>query len=57
MSRPGNVYEYDDYPMINVPKDRKPLPKEEEDKIMAKTIERVRQLKEAQELEKNRKIS
>ena len=56
MGRPGNVYEYDAYPMPNVPRDRKPLSKEEEDKLIEELHERIRKHKAAQELERSRKI-
>lgn len=57
MKKPIGVEEFDGYPMPDIPSDRKPLPKEEEDKIIAETIERIRQRKAAKALEKSRKIS
>lgn len=56
MKKPIGVEEFDGYPMPDIPSDRKPLPKEE-DKIIAETIERIRQRKAAKALEKSRKIS
>lgn len=57
MKKPVGVQEFDGYPMIPPDKDQPPLTKEEEDKIIAESVERIRQRKAAKELEKSRKIS
>lgn len=48
MKKPIGAEEFDGYPMPNVPKDRKPLPKEEEDRILAETRARITKRLEAQ---------
>lgn len=55
MKKPKGVGEWDGYPMPNVPKERKPLPKEEEDRIIAEMHERIR--KHKAEFENTRQIS
>lgn len=57
MKKPEGVGEWDGYPSVGVPANRKPLPKEEEDRLIAEMHERIRQRKAANELEKSRKIS
>lgn len=42
MKKPEGVGEWDGYPMPDVPPDRKPLSKEEEDRILAEMHERIR---------------
>lgn len=56
MNKPYGVEEFDGYPMPNVPRDRKPLSKEEEDKILAEMHERIKKRMAAQEAERQRKI-
>ena len=56
MGRPGNVYEYDAYPSGNIPADRKPLPKEEEDRLIAEMKERIRNIKEKGSSKSKRKV-
>lgn len=41
MKKPIGVGEWDGYPMPNVPPDRKPLSKEEEDKIIVELRKRA----------------
>lgn len=57
MGRPDNVYEYDAYPMPNIPSDRKPLTKEEEDKLVSEMKDRIKKLQENVNPQKTRKIS
>lgn len=57
MKKPVGAEEFDGYALIPPDKDQPPLSKEEEDKIIAETRERIRQRKAAKELEKSRKIS
>lgn len=52
MKKPYGVEEFDGYPMPKVPKDRPPLPKETEDKMVAEAIERL----DKKIAEKSRKI-
>lgn len=42
MKKPEGVGEWDGYPMPDVPPDRKPLSKEEEDRILEELHERIR---------------
>lgn len=42
MKKPEGVGEWDGFPSANIPADRKPLPKEEEDAIIAEMLERIR---------------
>lgn len=56
MTKPYGMQEFDGYPMPNVPKDRKPLSKEEEDKILDEMEARIRNRIATQEAEKKRKI-
>lgn len=44
MGKPHGMAEYDGYPSAGVPKDRKPLSKEEEEKIGAELRENVRKV-------------
>lgn len=44
MGKPFGMAEYDGYPMPNVPKDRKPLSKEDEERIGAELRENVRKI-------------
>lgn len=60
MIKPYGASEFDGYPSANIPKDRKPLPKEEEDKIIEEMKRRIREIafdNETQELKNSRKIS
>lgn len=66
MKKPDGVGEWDGYPMPDVPPDRKPLSKEEEEKIGAELRENIRKiLKDCpirkdplhKEINKQRKIS
>lgn len=57
MKKPVGAEEFDGYTMIPPDKDQPPLSKEEEDKIIAETRERIRQRKAVKKLEKSRKIS
>lgn len=41
MKKPYGVEEWDGYPMPNVPPDRKPLSKEEEDRILDEMRSRI----------------
>lgn len=56
MERPGNVYEYDAYPSGNIPADRKPLPKEEEDRLIAEMKEKIRNIREKGSSKSKRKV-
>lgn len=51
MKKPEGVGEWDGYPMPDVPANRKPLSKEEEDKIIAELHKRI----EKRLAEQNRK--
>lgn len=56
MGRPGNVYEYDAYHMVNVPKDRTTLSKEKEDKLVEEMKERIRKGTEEQEAKQKKVV-
>lgn len=42
MKKPEGVGEWDGYPSVSIPANRKPLPKEEEDKLIAEMHERIK---------------
>ena len=44
MGKPYGMAEYDGYPSVSVPKDRKPLSKEEEEKIGTELRENIRKI-------------
>ncbi len=44
MGKPIGMAEYDGYPSVGVPKDRKPLSKDEEEKIGMELRENIRRL-------------
>ncbi len=54
MKKPYGVEEWDGYPMPDVLSNRKPLPKDEEDKILDEMRKRLEKIKAAQD-EKKRK--
>lgn len=56
MRKPEGVGEWDGYPSTNVPADRKPLSKEEEERILAEMDEKITARLEAQK-GRERKIS
>ena len=55
MLKPYGMDEFDGYPMPNVPRDRKPIPKDEEDKIIAEMVERLKRHKAEQEAKADEK--
>ncbi len=55
MRKPDGVEEFDGYPMPSIPPGRKPLPKEEEDRILQEIHERNREILASQD-EKERKV-
>lgn len=55
MKKPEGVGEWDGYPGGNIPANRKPLPKEEEDKLIAEMHERIKKRIEERE-EKQKKV-
>lgn len=44
MRKPDGIGEWDGYPSVSVPADRKPLSKEEEERIGAELRENIREL-------------
>lgn len=56
MQKPYGAGEYDGYPMPNIPPDKKPLTKEEEDKIIKEMHERIRKRLAAENQEKRKAI-
>ncbi|MCM1168217.1 MAG: hypothetical protein NC401_19705 [Ruminococcus sp.] len=56
MKKPYGVEEFDGYPMPKVPRDRKPLPKETEDKMIAEALKRLDDKIAAKRSEASRKI-
>lgn len=55
MKKPEGVGEWDGYPGGNIPSNRKPLPKEGEDKLIAEMHERIKKRIEERE-EKQKKV-
>lgn len=49
MKKPDNVHEFDGYTFPEIPKNPNPITKEEEDRLIAEMIERVKKLKVEQE--------
>lgn len=56
MGRPGNVYEYDAYPSGDISAERKPLPKDEEDRLIEEMKERIRNIQEKGSSKSKRKV-
>lgn len=52
MSKPYGMDEYDGYPMPEVPKNRKPLSKEEEERIGAELRKNIREILKTSPLRK-----
>ncbi len=55
MKKPSGVEEWDGYPMPDVPSDRKPLSKEEEERLLDEMRSRIVK-KIADQAEKKRKV-
>lgn len=49
MKKPDNVYEFDGYSFPDIPKNPNPITKEEEDRLIAEMIERVKKIKAKQD--------
>ena len=56
MYKPEDVHEFDGYPMPNIPNNRKPLSKEEEEKLLEELRKRA-QIRKSNNMGKERKIS
>lgn len=56
MKKPEGVGEWDGYPSVNVPANRKPLPKEEEDRLIAEMHERIKKRIDEQEAKQKKVV-
>lgn len=56
MKKPKGVGEWDGYPSVDVPSNRKPLPKEDEDKLIAEMLERIKKRIAEQEVKQKKVV-
>ncbi|MCM1578254.1 MAG: hypothetical protein NC078_05580 [Ruminococcus sp.] len=49
MKKPDNVYEFDGYTFPEIPKNPNPITKEEEDRLIAAMVERIKKIKARQD--------